>query len=124
MVKGRLTFRRAGAHSAPICVGCPTPKLCVRIPHAAALPNPVKLKGAQALGVPCVTEAPVSACVHPLPPVAAVTPHHSASEPAAPGSTAFAAGFTTAERDTTVLAENTALPFTAALTAKTQVQGL
>jgi hypothetical protein len=60
---------------------------------------------------------------HAEPPVPAVTPHHSASAPAALGSTAFAAGFTVAEREATVLVEKTALPFTATLAERLQVQG-
>jgi hypothetical protein len=126
MEKGRLTLRGAGAHSAPTCVACPAPMLCVRMPHAAALPSAEKLeKGVPAgqLSGPCDSVAFVSACVHAEPPVPAVTPHHSASAPAALGSTAFAAGFTVAEREATVLVEKTALPFTATLAERLQVQG-
>ena len=95
-------------HSAPTCVACPAKMDCVMMPHAAAEPSavqPAKAPRVQpAAGAGWDSVALATACVHALPPVAAVTPHQAHSLPLdAP--VCEAEGLRLADSDVTVLAE-------------------
>ena len=74
--KEREVLSVVGAQSAPTCVACPEPKLCVRMPHAAALPTLVKLEKVPRAQPPptCVTDTLLIVCDHAAPPVPPVKP--------------------------------------------------
>lgn len=101
-VKGREVLRVVGAHTAPICVGCPAEMACVIMPHVEALPTALHPANSPALQPSltfCCSTALLTTWLHAAPPEAAVNPHHASSEPVAARETEVAEGLSRAVRE-------------------------